>query len=219
MNFKGKLLELCQQRKLPAPTFESSGKGQSHAMIFSATVRLTAGGRDYEATATSASSKKEAEMLASKRLLEQLQGQAIPAAPAAPAVPPQTSSTNPVGALQEYAMPRRTDLSFEEGLKLLQALKAKHGHGNVPQHDPQYTELATFVRVQRETHRNGSLDPEDFNALVAAGVGFRRGDLMRQRSLEDHMQTLARYRREVGSTTAVPSQTDKIPSMRRSRNG
>lgn len=110
VNFKGRLHEWCQKRGWPAPTFESSGKGPSHAMIFSATATLVKGDRTYQATAGGASGKKEAEMLASRDLLEQLQNQAVETVSPRGLAP----SNNPVGELQEYAQRYRKPLPIYE---------------------------------------------------------------------------------------------------------
>lgn len=71
-NPKGALLEFFQKRAWPAPTFESSGQGPSHAMVFSATATAMVKGKPLKANATGAANKKEAEALASMQMLEKL---------------------------------------------------------------------------------------------------------------------------------------------------
>lgn len=97
-NYKGLLLERCQQAKWATPIFESSGKGPSHAMIFSASARVSIEGKEYCGASAGAATKKDAEMLASQDLLEQIAG--LGGKPPAPA---SSTSSNPVGALQEMA--------------------------------------------------------------------------------------------------------------------
>lgn len=113
-NFKGRLLECCQQAKWPTPTFESSGKGPSHAMIFSASARVTVRGKEYVASAAGAATKKEAEMLASRDLLEQIVG----LAKTPQLVTPTNAALNPIGVLQEMAQKQKAPIPTYEVLQV-----------------------------------------------------------------------------------------------------
>jgi len=100
-NQKGLLLELCTKKGWPNPRFESSGQGPSHAMIFSAKITLVVDGKPFEAVAQGAANKREAESIASGRLLQQLKMAVQVKGPTRQEQ--ATVSTNPIGALQELA--------------------------------------------------------------------------------------------------------------------
>lgn len=106
-NPKGALLELCQKRGWGMPTYEGSGKGPSHAMLFSAAVTLIVRGQVYSAASNGAGNKKEAEARASATLLQQLTdaGLNAPEAPVSSTgfVGDSGQHPNPIGALQELA--------------------------------------------------------------------------------------------------------------------
>lgn len=99
-NPKGELLELCQKHSWPTPAFQSSGRGPSHAMEFSASVAVTVNGSTFEGRASGAGNKKEAEARASADLLGKLQGATT--APKVKALTVNAAVDNPVGALQEH---------------------------------------------------------------------------------------------------------------------
>ncbi len=104
VNFKGALLELCQRHKLATPIFESSGKGPSHDMFFSASVSLDIGAKNYTGEALNAPTKKDAEGIASRELLQQIE----PLFKSSKAVSVANATTNPVGCLQEMAQAQKT---------------------------------------------------------------------------------------------------------------
>lgn len=106
-NPKGALMEMCQKHSWQPPNFTSSGQGPSHAMVFSCEASLAVFGTMLRGVSRGASSKKEAEAIASADLLGQLKSR-IPArpvsAPASAGTPTSTSSGgNPIGALQEMS--------------------------------------------------------------------------------------------------------------------
>ncbi len=100
-NYKGELQELCQKYKWPMPIFSSSGKGPSHAMVFSASVEVTCDGKTYSGESGRAISKKEAEALASRDVLKKLR--VVNDGSKDTNKPAQSSTENPVGYLQEIA--------------------------------------------------------------------------------------------------------------------
>lgn len=102
-NYKGAMLEFCQKHQLPMATFECQGKGPSNAMIFSCRASVTIKGQEYVATATNASTKRDAEALAAKSLLDQVR----PLAPKGAAQKNSNGGGNPVGELQELAQKGR----------------------------------------------------------------------------------------------------------------
>lgn len=104
-NPKGELLEYCQKRGWPMPDFSATGKGPSHAMIFSCRVTLAVGNRTYERTVSGAGNKKEAEAQASVQMLDALgvgRQSAEPKQADEPVADAQ-NAVNPIGALQEIA--------------------------------------------------------------------------------------------------------------------
>lgn len=96
-NPKGRLLELCQKHGWSLPTFTCEGKGPSNAMVFSAEALVIIAGRTYKARGEGAKTKKDAESLAAQNLYPLIEHLAPTRAA------PVTTSTNPVGALQEMA--------------------------------------------------------------------------------------------------------------------
>lgn len=100
-NPKGALLEICQKKALPGPTFTGSSSGPSHAMRFACEVTLTIDGRALRASVSDCGSKKDAEARASAEMLAQI-GQASPA-PAKAMAQVVADLSNPVGHLQELA--------------------------------------------------------------------------------------------------------------------
>ena len=60
----------CRKRKWPMPRFEVKGDGPSHAPTFTAVARLRAGGRDLVTPACAGRSKKEAERVAARAMLD-----------------------------------------------------------------------------------------------------------------------------------------------------
>jgi ribonuclease R len=107
-NPKGELLELCQARRWPPPSFAVTESGPPHGRRFACQVALDNGTRRWVETVDNAASKKEAEARASAVLLDAL-GRAAPAA--AGAGPSATASAsaplNPIGVLQEFAQKQR----------------------------------------------------------------------------------------------------------------
>jgi len=71
-NYKGKLLEICQQQRLALPMYNSSRSGPPHQPEFTAIAQLTIGGKEYESESSIAPNLKAAEQLASKSLLEKI---------------------------------------------------------------------------------------------------------------------------------------------------
>lgn len=106
-NFKGKLLELCQKHGIPAPAFQSTGQGPSHAMFFHATVSLSIGEVVYTGLSNKAGSKKEAESLAARHLLDQIEQQF---AKQKSGGSQNGANQNPVGHLQEIAQSMKVPL-------------------------------------------------------------------------------------------------------------
>lgn len=99
-NHKGALLELCQKKGVPGPTYTGTSSGPSHAMRFACEVTLNLDGQRYVASVSDCSSKKDAEARASAALLGQI-NHAPPVA--AKAMPSEADLSNPVGHLQELA--------------------------------------------------------------------------------------------------------------------
>lgn len=139
-NPKGALLELCQKNGWPMPTFESSGQGPSHTMVFSATVTLNAGGKVVRTDSAGASSKKDAESMASAAMLERVgslaHGERKAEVQFEHVLPPGATvdgGGNPVGVLQEMAQKNRwkmPDYGFEtlrEVPPLFRATVTVHG--------------------------------------------------------------------------------------------
>lgn len=110
-NYKSELQELCQKYKWPIPSFQSSGKGPSHAMVFEATVEVQCGDVAYKGQSGRAMSKKEAEALAARDVLKKLK--AVDTG-LSKNKPNQSSEDNPIGYIQEiaqkneYALPEYT---------------------------------------------------------------------------------------------------------------
>ena len=111
LNPKGAVLELCAARRWPGPSFDVHASGPAHGLVFTCTARLDAGGQSLEVCIAGATSKKNAEALASQALLDALPvaggghggtgtGAAQSQAAAEPSMGPQS---NPVGTLQELA--------------------------------------------------------------------------------------------------------------------
>lgn len=109
-NPKGALLELCQARSWPAPTFEAKGRGPSHAMVFDCVATLVVGDRSLKAEGATCASKKEAEARAAAALLSQLESVLPPAPAVASGAGSGSSSDNPVGVLNERAQRERKPL-------------------------------------------------------------------------------------------------------------
>ena len=108
VNHKGQLLELCQKQKWQMPEFTALGTGAAHAMSFSCTVTLTIDDHRFVCEHVDASTKKQAETMAAKALLDQLNqfSQSVKKQLS----PPTSANENPVGALQEYCQSRKLQL-------------------------------------------------------------------------------------------------------------
>lgn len=102
-NYKGAMLEFCQKHQLPMAIFDCQGKGPSNAMIFSCRASVTIKGQEYVATSANASTKKDAEALAAKGLLDQVRS----LAPKVASPKASNAGGNPVGELQELAQKGR----------------------------------------------------------------------------------------------------------------
>lgn len=102
-NPKGALMELCQKRSWQPPAFTSTGQGPSHAMVFSCEASIALNGATLRGLARGASSKKEAEAMASADLLAQLQAMTPHRQAPSPTQPPSGGGGNPIGALQEIS--------------------------------------------------------------------------------------------------------------------
>ena len=113
-NYKGRLLELCQQSHWPMPTFTHSQSGPANQPLFACVVELQRLGTEPLATKpSSASTKKGAESAASKAMLELLgvkdQNPATPSVGDKAAKRAATNDDwrlNPISALQEYCQKR-----------------------------------------------------------------------------------------------------------------
>lgn len=71
-NAKNALQETCQKRGWPLPKYEFVQSGPSHSPTFSGTVQVVANGRKVQSGSISASSRKEAEMLAAAAVIKLL---------------------------------------------------------------------------------------------------------------------------------------------------
>lgn len=69
-NPKGALLEFCQKRRLPTPTFSTTFSGPSNAPTFVCECVLTISGKNEFAHSPTAATKKQAEALASAAMLK-----------------------------------------------------------------------------------------------------------------------------------------------------
>ena len=101
-NPKGALIEWCQKAKVSLPEFNHTSEGPSHCPRFSVIATCLVGEQKIEARADEASSKKQAEAIASQVMLEkiaQLEGKGKITVPAA-SMPAQND--NPVSTLQEW---------------------------------------------------------------------------------------------------------------------
>jgi dsRNA-specific ribonuclease len=115
-NPKGTLLEYCQKRGWPAPEFVGTGKGPSHAMLFSCRVTLRANGASYDRSVSGAANKKEAEAMASAELLDALGVAARAEKPTRAEATATVDLQNPIGSLQELAQKskaRSPEYTFE----------------------------------------------------------------------------------------------------------
>jgi len=117
-NTKGKLLELCQARKLPSPVFTATSKGPAHLTTFDCIVELNVGSEVIIARAADAGTKREAEMLAAGALLELIPDKALKT----PMVPASESpDANPIGKLMELCQAQKSkppEFSFTAGTQL-----------------------------------------------------------------------------------------------------
>jgi ribonuclease R len=96
-NPKGTLFELCTKRKLKNPTFTFTTQGPSHKPVFRCEGKMIVNGQALYTDSGWCDTKRGAEALASKTLLEQL----LDEKPTQPPVRPASASINPVGDLQE----------------------------------------------------------------------------------------------------------------------
>jgi ribonuclease R len=97
-NPKGTLFELCTKRKLKTPAFAFTTQGPSHKPVFRCEGKMMVNGQALYSDSGWFDTKRGAEALASKTLLEQL----LDEKQAQPSVKPASASINPVGDLQEY---------------------------------------------------------------------------------------------------------------------
>ena len=108
-NAKGALMEHCQKRRWPMPTFSSKQTGPSHQPLFSCTGRLRPPGKPEMFTEPcQATSRKASEQLASRALLKMMgvnhgkeDASSVSGQPAVKANGTDWKS-NPISALQEY---------------------------------------------------------------------------------------------------------------------
>ncbi len=91
-NWKGRVLEICQKNNWGFPNFLVSASG----FLFECDVSLSVGGVQYKLTGGRASTKKDAEQLAARALIEKLPTRPITA------IPPAADCSNYIGLLGEF---------------------------------------------------------------------------------------------------------------------
>ncbi|KWA83985.1 hypothetical protein WL29_21710 [Burkholderia ubonensis] len=110
-NAKSRLGELCQKMQWPLPVYQSTAEGASHCPSFTCLVSVTTATETITATASSGTTKKQAEMLAAAEMLIRLENAAGIVANDAVSVPTLETSVaaagNPVGALNEWTQRRK----------------------------------------------------------------------------------------------------------------
>lgn len=170
-NPKGALLELCQKCGWDMPTFEGMGKGPSHAMLFSATVKLIVSGQLYSASANGTSNKKDAEARACEALLLKLADAGVGAAKVPVGAPCTIDNTgqhpNPIGALQEMAQKGK----FSPPDYLITTLQVD---------PPKFQSIATVtINGQRRTFTatsNAKQDAKKISAAMALSECVRKSE-------------------------------------------
>lgn len=123
-NPKGALFELSQKMGLATPTFETTASGPANASVFTCVCKFDWGGSMLQAQSEPATTKKVAEGLAARGMLEQVGQRSLPPAETAPAPAPVAESRpngaahgNPISQLQELVQRQRLATpvySFEE---------------------------------------------------------------------------------------------------------
>lgn len=111
---KGALISHCQINRLPAPVFDVTSNGPSHAPTFTAIAWVGVGPATVASPASEASSKKEAEQRAATALLTALKGMAKPESVAVKNGGPVSPQDNPKNALQELCQKRGWPLPVYE---------------------------------------------------------------------------------------------------------
>jgi ribonuclease R len=111
-NAKGDLINYCQARRLPTPTFDMSREGPPHQPSFTVVASVGVGPVRISSDPMVAASKKEAEQQAAADLLATLQEKEKSGATSVKAVaPPQNNAKN---ALQEVCQQRKWSLPTYE---------------------------------------------------------------------------------------------------------
>ncbi|MCV9964084.1 RNB domain-containing ribonuclease [Pararhizobium sp. BT-229] len=103
---KGALISYCQVNRHPAPVFDVTSAGPSHAPIFTAIASVGVGPTRIASSPAAATSKKEAEQKAATALLVALKGMAKPETTVVKAGSPASPHDNPKNALQELCQKR-----------------------------------------------------------------------------------------------------------------
>ncbi|KVP96518.1 hypothetical protein WJ97_11575 [Burkholderia ubonensis] len=93
---KNQLVELHQKLRWPAPVYSASAQGEAHRLAFRCIVTLKTPEGEVTGTASGASTKKQAEMLAAAALLEKLDMHRVGRRG------PRAASANAVSALNEW---------------------------------------------------------------------------------------------------------------------
>jgi ribonuclease R len=102
LSAKGRLVELHQKLRWPAPVYQTTSSGESHRPDFSCTVALTTPSGVVTGTAAGAQTKKLAEMLAAAELLAKLDQSTLQSADAK-----KPASINAISALNSWTQSRQ----------------------------------------------------------------------------------------------------------------
>lgn len=127
-NPKGALFELSQKMGLAAPTFETTASGPANASVFTCVCSFEWDGSMLQTQSEPATTKKAAEGLAARGMLEQVGQRSLPPAsvtpetapapaPVAESRPSEAAHGNPISQLQELVQKQRLatpNYSFEE---------------------------------------------------------------------------------------------------------
>ncbi|MFZ3119812.1 MAG: RNB domain-containing ribonuclease [Variovorax sp.] len=129
-NPKGALFELSQKMGLAAPAFETTASGPANASVFTCVCKFDWRGSMLQAQSEPATTKKAAEGLAARGMLEQVGQRSLPRtsvapetapgpapAPVAESRPSEAAHGNPISQLQELVQKKRLatpNYSFEE---------------------------------------------------------------------------------------------------------
>lgn len=98
VNYKGKLMEMCQKFRCAPPTFAHSSSGPPHLPTFACQGTLTTANQTFVGVCKDAKSKREAEARVCKQIIEQWD---IKKAQSKASMKPTFASTNPIGELME----------------------------------------------------------------------------------------------------------------------